>query len=813
MRSQPISYYLFFFISVIACAGFNLKAQTARVLCTEVVDPVSVSSCRNACFVCDLDEYSYVNDTYITTSYINGCDGGVGNWISFMALSESLTLEVTIRNCLRENGEDPGEDPGEDDFSIFSLYSIKGPACDEPTGFERVATSLINCEEGNNGTTNRLRDGVPKIFSTTVPLDYGEIYYLKLGTADSIRCTNTIKVLEGNTAVPTELNPIINDTNPVCVNSEVKYLAVNPLPVINYWYTLNGDTVSTVDSVQLTWQNPGIFELCLHADNICTDPMISCYDIIVNLPDTIIESVSICTGDCFRLANDELVCSEGRYDFTVLDQGGCTISYQTTLFITPPDTTQLDVSLCFGDTLTYQNEDFFLPGTYETVYSNIRGCDSLVYLTITNVNCPISGTIEGVGVSCNGEIDGSISLQLNSGFAPYTISFYSLGRGLVAERIVTDTELIYFDALAVGTYLITVEDNFGNIGLFNENIDQPDVLSVRTTTTNYNDVEVSCNGENDGQIILNAEGGVQPYSVEWADGSSATMMRSGLIAGDYSYRITDDNGCFIIDTILLDEPDPLSISFDIRPENCESFGSGGVNINTMSGGTGTLQTTLLMNNTGIELSNNTLFAGNYSLTLADGNGCQIDTMFTILRPVSSSVQIIPSSTIILLGETIQLRSAYSNQPDAIRWAYPGTTLDCDTCESVTFLPLTSARALLEAISIDGCVSVDSVFITLVSEYNVYFPTAFSPNSDGINDIFHPFFDLSAQTLESFRVYNRWGGEIYSCSKEELPLTSGTGWQGRTGNKDSQSGIYTWVATVTFIDGETRQFQGQVSLVR
>ena len=53
----------------------------------------------------------------------------------------------------------------------------------------------------------------------------------------------------------------------------------------------------------------------------------------------------------------------------------------------------------------------------------------------------------------------------------------------------------------------------------------------------------------------------------------------------------------------------------------------------------------------------------------------------------------------------------------------------------------------------------------------------------------------------------------TIAKEELPLTSGTGWQGRTGNKDSQSGIYTWVATVTFIDGETRQFQGQVSLVR
>jgi gliding motility-associated-like protein len=91
----------------------------------------------------------------------------------------------------------------------------------------------------------------------------------------------------------------------------------------------------------------------------------------------------------------------------------------------------------------------------------------------------------------------------------------------------------------------------------------------------------------------------------------------------------------------------------------------------------------------------------------------------------------------------------------------------------------------------GCLGSDSVYVKLVSEeipdFNIYVPNAFSPNGDGINDIFqikfpHSTFNLQHSTLS---IFNRWGEEIFQSDDIHQ------GWDGKKNGKDCPGGVYVY----------------------
>ncbi|MGB3548236.1 MAG: gliding motility-associated C-terminal domain-containing protein [Saprospiraceae bacterium] len=96
---------------------------------------------------------------------------------------------------------------------------------------------------------------------------------------------------------------------------------------------------------------------------------------------------------------------------------------------------------------------------------------------------------------------------------------------------------------------------------------------------------------------------------------------------------------------------------------------------------------------------------------------------------------------------------------------------------------------------------------------VYLPSAFTPNADGLNDFFAPLDGGDILRVNSFRVFNRWGGLVYTAS--DLPRNDlNSGWDGRDLNgKPQPAGVYVYEASITFIDGSTLPFQGSVVLVR
>ena len=71
-------------------------------------------------------------------------------------------------------------------------------------------------------------------------------------------------------------------------------------------------------------------------------------------------------------------------------------------------------------------------------------------------------------------------------------------------------------------------------------------------TLSYTQIDVSCNGGNDGSIDLSVNGGTSPFDYIWTNGE-ITEDINNLLAGNYTYTITDANACTYSNTISISE--------------------------------------------------------------------------------------------------------------------------------------------------------------------------------------------------------------------------------------------------------------------
>jgi len=98
------------------------------------------------------------------------------------------------------------------------------------------------------------------------------------------------------------------------------------------------------------------------------------------------------------------------------------------------------------------------------------------------------------------------------------------------------------------------------------------------------------------------------------------------------------------------------------------------------------------------------------------------------------------------------------------------------------------------------------------ERPVYFPSAFSPNGDGINDFYRPHFGFNSRVVHQFKIFNRWGALLYqmeTINSDNFPL----GWDGRFNNEYVNSGVFLYFAEIEFVDGSRREFVGDLTLLR
>ena len=166
-----------------------------------------------------------------------------------------------------------------------------------------------------------------------------------------------------------------------------------------------------------------------------------------------------------------------------------------------------------------------------------------------------------------GQSTGSASIVANNGSGPYN---YIWSNGSTSNSV---------NNVSAGTYSVTVSDGLGCISINTVTLTEPSAISVSTTTNN-----VSCNGQNDGQINVNTSGGTPTYTYDLGSGSQNNNQFSNLTAGNYTVTITDANGCVQTSSTQVTEPTILNVSVNsITNPTCFGFSDGNINVSGLGG--------------------------------------------------------------------------------------------------------------------------------------------------------------------------------------------------------------------------------------
>ena len=106
----------------------------------------------------------------------------------------------------------------------------------------------------------------------------------------------------------------------------------------------------------------------------------------------------------------------------------------------------------------------------------------------------------------------------------------------------------------------------------------------------------------------------------------------------------------------------------------------------------------------------------------------------------------------------------------------------------------------------GCVGSDKFVIRPDCISKSFIPNAFSPNGDGLNDIFKPtLINFEKYTLS---IYNRWGAKVFESNSAEL------GWDGLYNGRDAPQGVYSYVMRYKTTENDTWQNKsGALQLIR
>lgn len=202
-----------------------------------------------------------------------------------------------------------------------------------------------------------------------------------------------------------------------------------------------------------------------------------------------------------------------------------------------------------------------------------------------------------------GANDGSINLNAN-GTSEYE---YEWSTGTSTTDEITD--------LGAGTYMVTITDL--NNGC--EYIETHVIENLNCTLSATADITpVTCFDDTDGQIIISATGGSQPYSYAWPSGP-AFPAQFNLAAGIYPVTITDDGGCRLIVEAIVEQPAQMNAILTATDESNPGALDGGVSAQIF-GGTEPYNINWSTGDTNVNMIDG-LAGGLYFITVTDVNGC------------------------------------------------------------------------------------------------------------------------------------------------------------------------------------------------
>ncbi|WP_375579097.1 SprB repeat-containing protein [Marivirga tractuosa] len=337
--------------------------------------------------------------------------------------------------------------------------------------------------------------------------------------------------------------------------------------------------------------------------------------------------------------------TSGLYVYSITDNNNCAI--QDTIAVGTPAPLEvinlnLQNPLCYGESngsisfdvqggsgnYQYQWDDGFInknrsslkDGIYQITIQDDNGCSLTKEFVITQPET-ITIDYEVSPVSCFGNSDGVIDLDISGGVGGYTVNWN--------DNVTSNNR----SNLVTGTYFVSVIDSNGCESSQQIVVPEPSPLDIAV-----NKQQPSCNGGTDGQLTVEISGGNKPYEIKWEDGTTGNTLDS-LTAGNYSINIEDAKGCEFSTSISLNQPSIIRVSEEIT-ENpiCYQEPTGFAEI-IPTGGAGDYS--IEWHDGDTLFQRNDLMAGEHLYTIFDENGCSYSDKIELEDPEKINIEGLP----------------------------------------------------------------------------------------------------------------------------------------------------------------------------
>lgn len=289
-------------------------------------------------------------------------------------------------------------------------------------------------------------------------------------------------------------------------------------------------------------------------------------------------------------------------------------------------------------------------------------------------------------------------------------------------------------------------------------------------------------------------------------------------ADTYTLMVTDpSNGCSSTDEVTVtSQITTPTASVEVRQVTCNQTRNGGIRVTSVANGEEPFEYSL--NGAPFTSKNefNSLAAGIYELVIRDQNGCDTTLQVELAQPEALDVELqaanLGDPATVIQGDSIVL-NILASKPEGsiISIVWGPDTIGCSTCLSTVVRPMEQTTYSIKVTDENGCTATDDLLVFVQQLQRVFVPTAFSPNGDGVNDLFYISAAQEVQKIKAMHIANRWGTVVFS-RENFFPNDPTQGWDGLFKGQPIQTGVYVYVAELEMANGETVIVSGDVTLV-
>ncbi|MGZ5220166.1 MAG: T9SS type B sorting domain-containing protein [Chitinophagaceae bacterium] len=327
-----------------------------------------------------------------------------------------------------------------------------------------------------------------------------------------------------------------------------------------------------------------------------------------------------------------------------------------------------------------------------------------------------------------------------------------------------------------------------------------------TVTANAGNDILSCN-RNPVPIGVNSKPGLS-YSWSPVTGLSNPRIANPLAAPaiNTAYILTtssEGGGCIDTDTVFV-RASIIDTSLQLigSPMYCSDSGDSAILRVKPTENIKWYKDNNIINGFG-QMNYRVMQTGTYHALLTNSDGCSMNTekkTITIDDP-KGSINYPVQYAIVDLPLELKARQF----GDSVLWS-PGTWLNTPASYTPIFDGMTEQLYTIQIKTNSGCVTVDTQLVKIIKQVDVYVPTAFSPNRDGLNDFLRPVL-MGIKEVRYFRIFNRWGQLIFE-TKTDRP-----GWNGTLKGDPVSSQVVVWMLEGVGVDNKLHRRKGTSVIVR